>query len=313
MQLRFAQETPVSIRSVQALINPVSGSVGPGAVEQMSAIFADFGLDHRVAELEPGKCEAMVRAAVDHGPDLVVVLGGDGTARTVAQTCGPDGPLVAPLSGGTMNKLGRALYGVKPWPIALAGLLRRGVTRWVPGGEVAGHGFYCGAIIGSPALFAPAREAIRAREVGRAWRRAVLASRRAFRSELNYDLDGVLGEAMAISLVNPAVSRSRKQACNGLRAGVLEPPDPEAGATASVRLALSTLKGDWRDDPEITIPCVRGRAWGRTSLPVMLDGEFFRLGREVEFRMQPRAFRALALPPPTYSQGAGRSRASMAS
>jgi diacylglycerol kinase family enzyme len=45
---------------------------------------------------------------IDSAPDAVLVLAGDGTARAAAEMAGPDGPLIAPLPGGTMNMLPRA-------------------------------------------------------------------------------------------------------------------------------------------------------------------------------------------------------------
>jgi diacylglycerol kinase family enzyme len=302
--LRLAEESAVAIRRVHALVNPASGGVGPGAAAELAALLADLGLEHQVSELTPGDCAPAVRAAVAGEPDLVVVLGGDGTARLVAETCGPDGPLVAPLSGGTMNKLGRALYGTRPWREALTAALTHGRPRWVPGGEAGGRAFYCGAVLGSPALLAPAREAIRSHELGRAWRRAVIASRKALISRVSYQLNGATGHGVAISLICPTVSRTSRRHARALKAAVLDPPQGEARAKAGVRLALSNLIGDWRDDPEITWPCVSGRAWARTSIPIMLDGEFFRLGRVVDIRFQPRAFRALV--PPTAGHGGFR-------
>ena len=296
MQLQLAEQPAVAIRRVHAVVNPASGGVGPATAQELAALFAELGLDHRVSEITPGRGEDMVRAAVETDPDLVVVLGGDGTARLVAEACGPLGPLVAPLSGGTMNKLGRALYGPIPWREALMGILQSGAPRWISGGEVGGRAFYCGAVLGSPALLAPAREAFRAHELGRAWRRAVIASRKALLSRLSYELDGRRrGRGVAISLICPTVSRAPDEHDAALRAAVLDPPPRAAArARAGLHLALRHLVGDWRDDPEITAPCVSGRAWAGRSLPAMLDGEFFRLGRQVEIRFRPRAFRALA-------------------
>lgn len=300
MQSRPSEESAVAIRRVHAVVNPASGGVEPGTAEALAALLSELGLEHRVTELTPETCEDAVRAAVEAAPDLVVVLGGDGTARLVAETCGPDGPLVAPLPGGTMNKLGRGLYGAVPWREALIELLARGAPRWVAGGVVGGkqggRAFYCGAVLGAPALLAPAREAIRDRALRRAWRRAVLSSRKAFLSRVSYDFDGLRGQGVAVSFLCPAFSRAAGDDEGALSAAVLDPPGPEPGVKAGLRLALSNLIGDWRDDPDIAVPCVAARAWAGGSLPIMLDGEFFRLGRSVEIHFRRHAFRALAPP-----------------
>jgi diacylglycerol kinase family enzyme len=288
---RTLAQARVSIRCVHAVINPASGGVGPGAADELAALFAERGLEHRVSVLEPRRFERTVRAAVDAGPDLVAVLGGDGTARRVAELCGPQGPLVAPLSGGTMNKLGRALYGPAPWREALTGALGGGAARWMPGGEVGGHAFFCSAVLGSPALWARAREAIRSRQLGRAWRRAAVARRRAFQDDLRYRFDGAeAGRGLVIGLICPTVSRALSEDEGALEAAVLDVRDARAG----VRLALQNLVGDWRDDPGVTVRLIAsGRCWARDPVPVMLDGEFFRLGRHVDVCFRPRAFRAL--------------------
>ena len=294
MQIRFTEQPGVSIQRVHAVVNPAAGGVGPGAADELAALLADWGLAHRVTSLAPGRGEDMVRAAVDGGPDLIVVLGGDGTARLVAEMCGPRGPLVAPLSGGTMNKLGHALYGVRSWRDALSGALARGVARWVPGGEVDGRAFYCSAVLGSPALWARSREAVRARKLRRAWRRALVASRKAFLARLGYEFDGETGHGLAMRLICPTISRALAEDEGVLEAAVVDLRDARAG----VRLVMNNLFGDWREDPNVTVrPCLSARAWAREPIPSMLDGEFFRLGRRVEAHFRPHAFRALALGP----------------
>ena len=283
------------IRRVRAVVNPASGSVGPEVAGELAALFAEFGLDHQVTQPEPGKLEKAVRAAVDAAPDLVVVVGGDGTARAVAELCGPGGPLVAPLSGGTMNKLGHALYGDRPWRDALAQALERGEPRWMPGGEVGGRAFYCSAMLGAPAMLARAREAVRAHRFSRATRRAVIAFRHAFVTRLRYEFDGVeIGRGPAIGLICPTISRALDSDEGALEAAVFDLHNTRSG----VRLAMHYLFDDWRADPDVSVrPCLTARAWSRNLIPAMLDGEFFRLGREVSARFQPHAFRALALPP----------------
>ncbi|HKT53073.1 MAG TPA: diacylglycerol kinase family protein, partial [Caulobacteraceae bacterium] len=137
------------IRTVEAVLNPAAGGVGHRATEALHAVLDEFGLESRVTVAENGGVDAAVRAAVEARPDLIVVLAGDGTARLAAALAGPDGPLIAPLPGGTMNMLAHALYGNIGWREALTAALTHGVERHVSGGEVNGRRFYCAAILGS--------------------------------------------------------------------------------------------------------------------------------------------------------------------
>ncbi|HWE47528.1 MAG TPA: diacylglycerol kinase family protein [Caulobacteraceae bacterium] len=254
-------------------------------------MLAGFGLDHEVSELAPGRFEQTVRTAVEARPDLIVVLGGDGTARLVAETCGPQGPLLAPLSGGTMNKLGRVIYGSQPWPDALTDALLNGAPRWTPGGEIDGRAFYCRAVLGAPALLAQAREAVREHRFGRATRRAVAASRKARHTRLGYDIGGERGRALSVGLICPTVSRALDENEGALEAAIIDLPSAKAG----VSMALNTLTGEWRDDPHVQVrPCETARIWSTEPIQVMLDGEFFELGRDVQAHFNPHAFRALS-------------------
>nr|UXE45265.1 hypothetical protein Hi04_10k_c4586_00023 [uncultured bacterium] len=291
MQTRLPEATRVSVQRVYALINPASGGVGPATADDLVALFAELGLDHHVSDLAPGQFEDGVRAAIDADPDLIVVLGGDGTARLVAEMCGSRGPLVAPLSGGTMNKLGRVLYGAKPWREALFAALAQGEARWVPGGQIGGRAFYCSAVLGAPAQWALAREAFRAHMLSRAWRRALSVFRNPVPAQLRYEIDGRTGRSLAVGLICPTISRALGDDEGALEAALLDLRDTKA----AVRLALNHVFRDWRDDPDVTVlPLVNGRTSSRDPIPAMLDGEFFRFGRQVDARFLPRAFRALA-------------------
>jgi diacylglycerol kinase family enzyme len=164
--------TPVRIRRVEAVVNAASGSVGPGAADALERILAEHGYAFRIANAEPKDIAAAVHVAVDSAPDLIVVLAGDGTASLAARLAGATGPLLAPLPGGTMNMLPHALYGPVNWRNALDLALSVGESRPVSGGEVDGRRFYVAAILGTPALWGEAREAMRAKRVRLAWLRA---------------------------------------------------------------------------------------------------------------------------------------------
>jgi diacylglycerol kinase family enzyme len=285
---------PPSIRRVEVVVNAAAGGVGADAVPAIEAILVERDLNARVSAPPPETIEAAVRAAVADGPDLVVTLAGDGTACLAAELCGPDGPLLAPLPGGTMNMLPRALYGDRSWRVALTDALNVGVERGVSGGEVGGRRFYCAAILGSPALWGRAREAVRAGQIARAWGAAKLAFRRAFMGRLRFQLDDrPPRRAVALSLICPMISRALGEE-GALEAAAVDVRD----ALEAFRLGLANLLGDWRSDPAVSVQTTRrAQVWARNPIPALLDGEIHRLGRAAEIRFLPRAFRALAPEP----------------
>jgi diacylglycerol kinase family enzyme len=298
------EETPVarltphaSLRRVEAVVNAASGSVAPGAGRLLEEMLARFGLDAHVAEVHPDHLARAVADAVAAGPDLLVVLAGDGTARLAAELCGPDGPLLAPLPGGTMNMLPKALYGERDWQTALADTLSLGVVRPVSGGEVGGKAFYVAAILGAPALWADAREAIRALKPLVAAQRARRAFIRAFSGPLRFQLDGAdRRESEALVLMCPLVSRALTDE-QALEAAALDPHGVGEAFRLGMRAALGSLLGDWRNDPAVTVDlCCSGRAWARGRIPAILDGEPQRLLTIANFHFKPQAFRALAPP-----------------
>ncbi len=293
--LPFRTPAPV-LRRVQVVINPAAGSVGPGAEREMEQILGEAGINHTVVAAAPEDLPQVLRAAVDAGPDLLIVLAGDGTARSAASLCGPRGPLLAPLAGGTMNVLPHAIYGTKPWQQALKETLADGVSMFVSGGEVDRERFYVAAILGSPALFAEAREAARAGLLGLAWQKARGAMARAFSARLRYQLEGgEIGRAEALALLCPLVSRAMADDERALEAAALNPHGAAEAFRLGFRAMFHDIMGDWRLDPSVdTSKCRRGVAWATSAIPVILDGEPMRLHRRVEIRFVERAFRAYA-------------------
>ena len=279
---------------IEAVVNIASGSVGKDAAQQLEAILGEAGLKARVASPPPEGIADAVKAAVASKPDLLILLAGDGTAALAAELCGMDGPLLAPLPGGTMNMLPHAFYGRRSWPEALKAALSEGAERIVSGGEAGGRPFYVAAILGAPALWGEAREAVRKRKFKLALLRARRALLHAFSSRLRFRLDGAhRRKAGALTLMCPLVSRAM-QSEDGLEAAALDP----RGALEAFRLGLRALVGGWRDDPTVSTQiCREGQAWARGRIPVVLDGEPHRLDSPVSIRFIPQAFRALAPPP----------------
>ena len=283
---------PPRIRRVELIANTASGSVGPDAPDAARRILADHGLAGRVWTPEDGHLPDILKRAADTGPDLLAVLAGDGTARAAAELCGPDGPLVAPLPGGTMNMLPQAVYGERPWPEALQAVLANGQVRMLGGGEVEGRLFLVAAILGSPALWAPAREAVRKGRLGLALARGRRAWDRAFSGRLRYGLDdGLRGKAEALAFLCPPISRALDDDEQALEAAALDP----AGAAEAFRLGVNALTGDWRRDPSVrTARCRKAEIWAAQGLPILLDGEPVRLSPRVTVRWRSDVVRVLA-------------------
>ncbi|MBB5745027.1 diacylglycerol/lipid kinase family protein [Brevundimonas variabilis] len=291
----------VAIQRISVLVNPLSGSVGPRAVGELDAILSEYPLDFEVVSLEDGAFDTQVQKAFANKPDVIFVLAGDGTAGTVASRAGPKGPLVAPLPGGTMNMLPKALYGTTDWKLALRQALEHGVPQPVAGGTVEGQAFFCAAILGSPALWAPAREAMRTGKLKKAWQYGRRALRRAFSGRLRYSLDGSdRRKTEALVLISPMISAAMDEPI-GLEAAAMDPSD----TSQAFRLAANALFSDWRHDPSVSTKSARRiEAWGRSKIPAVVDGEPMLLPHETVITFIPKAFMALA--PRTETAGAVR-------
>jgi diacylglycerol kinase family enzyme len=296
---QVASGAPASprLRRVEFVINPRAGHAGPAAAAYLEKTASDFGLAYRVHTPAPQDLVNQLREAIDSGPDLLVTIAGDGTARAAASLCGPNGPLLAPLAGGTMNMLAHALYGPVDWKTALIDLFKTGVETSVSGGEVDGQRFYVAAILGEPALWAEAREAARLHKLQLAWRKARRAWRRAFSHRMRFSLDnGPAVKTLALTLMCPLVSNAMDGSERALEAAALDPHDIADALRLGARAMLSRLVGDWRTDRSVEVMrCCKGRAWTSGSqLRAILDGEPVRLHKQVDIRFVPAAFRALA-------------------
>lgn len=288
----------VKLRTVEAVVNPLSGSVGPNAVAEVEGALGEFGLTHKVSAPQPSELTGALRAAVDRAPDLLIVLAGDGTARTACELAGAEGPLVAPLPGGTMNVLPHALYGVHAWQSVLSKTLETGIAREVGGGEIDGRMFYCSAMLGWPALWAKAREAARARQLQMTYLRARQAWRRAFTGHVHFSLDDHPTErAEALTLLSPLTSRRMTEE-TALEVAALNPTGLKDMVRVGFRALVGDVFGDWREDPAVDLgTCRTARAWARGDLPAYLDGEPVKLSTHVKIAFHANAFRALTPAP----------------
>ena len=279
------------IRRIAVVVNPLSGSTNAKSLDEVKAIVEAAGVEAECVAASGDALVPALKAAVDSAPDLLVIVAGDGTARAAAELAGPKGVLIAPLPGGTMNMLPRALYGTRDWHSALKEILEDGVVCEVSGGEVNGSAFFVAAILGAPALWAEAREAARELKPLTAFRRARRALSMAFTGRLRFIFDGKLPDrAEALILLCPLISPELDADDLALEAVALDPTD----ASEAFRLAFHAVTDGWRRDPAVNnMKIRRGRVWASGHIPAVLDGEPRRLPRRVEVRFKPRAFKAL--------------------
>lgn len=296
----------VPLRRLVVLVNPLSGGVDAAAPGMMETLLADYPVEASVVTLTPEDFDAQVDQAFAAEADAILVLAGDGTAGTIAARAGPTGPLIAPLPGGTMNMLPKALYGTGDWKDALRRVLETGTEVPVAGGRVIDRAdsrpFFCAAILGAPALWAPAREAVRTGRLRLAWLYGQRALRRAFSGRLRYTLDGSRpSRAEALVLISPTISRAV-----GSEAGLEAAAMTTAGATEAFRLAAHALFDDWRHDPAVrTRPARYTGVSARSRIPAVIDGEPTLLDSEAEVVFDAVAFRALAPAPRTEADREG--------
>lgn len=273
-------------------MNVASGGANAQDAEQMRALLAGYGAHANVQVADSGEIERRLRSAVDAAPDLLVILAGDGTARAAADMAGPQGPMIAPLPGGTMNMLPHAVYGAVPWREALTDALESGVERDIGGGLIEGRSFLVAAILGAPALWAPAREAVREGQLRLAFARMRRAWRRAFSGRLRYALDdGPRGKAEALAFLCPLASTALSDEAQSLEAAII---DPQTVGEAA-RIGFKALVDDWRNDPAVRAgPCRRARVWAASRVPAVLDGEPVWLATNAAVDWRPQVARLLA-------------------
>lgn len=277
---------------IGALLNRASGSCDAAAEETMASILAAAGI--AVAELHcvaGAEVETALARLAKAPLDTLIVLGGDGTIRSAAETCSRSGMRFIALPGGTMNMLPRGLYGERTWQEALRDTLAAPCEVAIGGGETDGHRFFCGAIFGTPAHWAEAREALRMRRVRDAMARALQAWRRTFSAQVRYDFGpGGTGKALAVAVLCPLISRAMPSDAPAFEAAALNPHD----VGEAFGLALRGLMSDWRRDANVTTVAARDIAVAaRRPIPALLDGEMVRLDTIAQIRFVPEAFRAL--------------------
>lgn len=292
--VRAHESTRAIPAAAKALVffNEKAGSVNAGDREKLVEALhaADIG---QYALIDAAKIS---RRLFDRAKefDVIIVLGGDGTARAAAELAPRDGPPLVLLPGGTLNILPKALYGDLAWPEALAAVIERGVVKRLPVGRANGEAFYVAALFGGTTQLVHVREAVREGKPLTAWRRLRVAMRRSFTRSLRVRTGrGKMQKVEAVGVLLPSFS-------GGIEADDLEWVRLEAKHIFDLaRVSLRALTTSWRDDSAIEI----GRAMtGDVDasfgyIHSTLDGEPRRFYSRVHIKYDARGPRVLALEP----------------
>lgn len=288
-----------------AVVNEEAGTASRLGREAVEAMMRDR-LGDRLKELRIVRAKAVTAAiaeALEDKADALVVLGGDGTARTAAELARRANIPVACLPGGTMNILPARLFGHHGVEEALDALGSGHVEQVrLDIGMANGRPFFVAAAFGLLPEMTRWRELFRRgglwRGVGAAWRSAGSMAMPRVTLRLN---DGprerslaflaAVGDADVLHpLRAPNEDAPRGFECVNLAA------QSRLGVVRMIGQAMATP--DWRNHQGIEAAhATRAIVSGGRYLRMTIDGEPIRLKGPVKLKFVPSAIPALALRP----------------
>lgn len=289
---------PIIFNKPALLINLSSGS-SSDVSEEITKLVMDKG--HAAPEKFIAKgdgIEEQFELLKAYRPDLIIVLGGDGTCRSAAEIARhSDVPLIA-LPGGTMNILPRELYKTIDWEEALTIALDQTDPRWHTAGLLNGSPFYCGAIIGAPTRMANIRESVRDGQISE----AVTAIPKVVESvtegeTFSYHVDGDPTdlEANAILLSFPPQSEYGDAAPELEMASVMPLSVGEL-----LKVGAQSLLMDWRESENIDSKRIQSlEIEGQGQFETLLDGEAEIVSCPVTVTLEKKGVKVMAPKPKT--------------
>jgi diacylglycerol kinase family enzyme len=278
----------VSQMKVGAIINTSSGGCDSESEIEMLDMFKGAGVTN--CKTWCGESDQIERAFVEvatHKPEVLVVLGGDGTIRTAAEACTGTDTYLLPLPGGTLNVLPRALYGDASWQDALKETLANPLTKALSGGRVGGKLFFVAAVVGAPALWMEARESIREGDIMDVAEKSAVAFKAMFDTKILYSISSeIRGEAEVVAVICPLVSEEMSDSEQALEAAAIN----IESAAELLGLATAAAFGKWRDDRRVTLSKTKRVAiQSSRDIPLFFDGERLKVGKNAEISFVPSA------------------------
>ena len=140
------------------VVNSNAGSSSKFSEEALKAASPDATFD--ILSVSPEELTAAFDKAFGAKPTAVIVVGGDGTARTAAVRAVQTGVPIIPMPGGTMNVLPKIIFGHGDMARAISDLPRL-TPNSLDVGRVSGEMFFLSAAFGLAGPMARLREATR--------------------------------------------------------------------------------------------------------------------------------------------------------
>jgi diacylglycerol kinase family enzyme len=269
--------------------------------ERVRAALPETDID--VVSVAPQDLETALDNAFGQEPDVVVVFGGDGTARAAAKRALATQVPIAPLPGGTMNVLAKLVFGHADLAKSIADLPMCRATG-LDVGVVGGEPFFLSAAFGFAGPLARFRESMRPPRRLREVASSALTCARALGPSLRGGVKWRRAGAKwhhAQTLVVALGSMER----------VITPEEQNVHVGERLQAASLSLKsmwevaklgGDavrlrnWRDLNQLTLVSARRIELDlRSKRPlVVLDGEPIRLSHPAEITVQEAALPVLA-------------------
>jgi diacylglycerol kinase family enzyme len=236
---------------------------------------------------EADQIDRMFAEAATHKPEVLIVLGGDGTIRNAAEACTKADTYLLPLPGGTLNMLPRALYGELSWQDTLKKAVADPNMKALSAGRTGDELFFVAAIVGAPGLWMEARESIREHQIVDAVEKSAAAFQAMFDTKLRYSISSeTTGEAEILAIICPLVSQEMSDSEQALEAAAIG----VESAAELFWLATAAAFGKWRDDASVTLTKTHQvTVQSSKEIPLFLDGERVKAGKNAEITFVPRA------------------------